>query len=88
MRLTDHAVRFVNICHFLRQQQQLLLGTLGEGKAEGDFELLKGRKDLSSIKILGAFWDFERYGWQGRNERIELLKQKTVLLSTKIGFGS
>ena len=41
MRLTDHAVRFVNICHFLRQQQQLLLGTLGEGKAEGPFELLK-----------------------------------------------
>ena len=26
MRLTNHAVRFVNICHFLREQQQLLLG--------------------------------------------------------------
>ena len=53
MRLTDHAVRFVDICHFLGEQQQLLLGTLGEGKAEGDFELLKQKTDYHQW-ILGG----------------------------------
>ena len=86
MRLTDHAVRFVDICHFLRQQQQLLLGTLGEGKAEGDFELLKRRQFFiyQNMGSSGVLRD-SKGGWQGWNERIELLKQKTDLLS--VGFG-
>ena len=50
MRLTDHAVRFVDICHFLCEQQQLLLWALGEGHTEGDFELLK-------TDIATEFWE-------------------------------
>ena len=45
--LTDHAVGLVHVGHLLCQQQQLLLGTLGEGEAERDFELLQHESQKS-----------------------------------------
>ena len=48
LKATEDVERYTNLFglqgHLLCEQQQLLLGTLGEGEAERDFELLQDEK--------------------------------------------
>ena len=66
---TEGVERYTNLFglqgHLLCEQQQLLLGTLGEGEAERDFELLqhknkKSRKEgfRTYLKVHFADWAF------------------------------